>query len=240
MIFLPNSFYHMISLANSFYHMISFPNSFYHDISSKLFLSHDISSKLFLSHDIFSKLLTLQHIHTTSWLVLIEINKNNSISIFLSIFKPFHLCLKCSCSEEPNIAQEIKYFFQQLPSSILYHFLWYPMKLSLSLSLFLSLSLSLSLYFLFSKFTFEFLCSSRTWDLNICIYNAAENKKYLFKRCQCEAYSKSIKTEAVFTKTEINNVWIINFLQSNLLSIQDIYFNGVSIGWNTSKTSLLI
>ena len=36
-------------------------------------------------------------------------------------------------------------------------------------------------------------------------------------------YSKSIKTEAIFTKTEMNNEWKINFLQNSPLGMQHIF-----------------
>ena len=46
--------------------------------------------------------------------------------------------------------------------------------------------------------------------------------------------SKSIKTEAIFTKTEMSNEWSINFLQISLLDIQHTYSSKFSIGWNIS------
>ena len=55
-----------------------------------------------------------------------------------------------------------------------------------------------------------------------------------------EMCSKSIKTEAVFIKTEIDNEWNVNFLQSSLCGIQHIYSGQFSTGQNISETPRLI
>ena len=51
--------------------------------------------------------------------------------------------------------------------------------------------------------------------------------------CVCvykyKVYSKSIKTKAVFVKTEINNEWNINFLRNTSLDIQHTYSREFSI-----------
>ena len=49
--------------------------------------------------------------------------------------------------------------------------------------------------------------------------------------------SKSIKFEAVCTKTELNNEWNINFLQNSLLGIS--YSSEYSIDWSTAETLLI-
>ena len=50
-------------------------------------------------------------------------------------------------------------------------------------------------------------------------------------------YSKSVETEVVFTKTEMNNKWNINFLQNSPFNI---FIQVFFIGQITSETSLLI
>ena len=55
-----------------------------------------------------------------------------------------------------------------------------------------------------------------------------------------KVYSKSIKTEVLLTKTEMNNEWNVIFFKIVLLSIEHIYFSGFSIDESISETSLLI
>ena len=52
--------------------------------------------------------------------------------------------------------------------------------------------------------------------------------------------SKSIKTEAVFTKTEISNDGNVNFLLDSSVSIAPEYFSEFPIGPNISENVLLI
>ena len=61
------------------------------------------------------------------------------------------------------------------------------------------------------------------------------NEIIFFKIQVC---SKSIEIETVFTKTEMNNEWNVNFLQNSYLGIQHAYFIKFSIGWSTSETPL--
>ena len=67
------------------------------------------------------------------------------------------------------------------------------------------------------------------------------------KKCQAtnlliqfEGYSKSIKTEAVFTKTDRYNEWNLNFLQIISLGNQHTYSSEFSTARSTSETLLLI
>ena len=55
-----------------------------------------------------------------------------------------------------------------------------------------------------------------------------------------EVRSKSIETEAVFTKKEMNNKWNINFIQVSPLAIKHSYSNEFYIDRSTYKTTLLI
>ena len=50
-----------------------------------------------------------------------------------------------------------------------------------------------------------------------------------------KVWSKYIKTEVVFTKTEMNNERNINSLQVSYLDIQPTYFSEFSFGQSTSK-----
>ena len=52
--------------------------------------------------------------------------------------------------------------------------------------------------------------------------------------------SKSIETEAIFTKTEMDNEWNVKFLQNSFLGIQDTNSREISIAQNTNKTHHLI
>ena len=52
--------------------------------------------------------------------------------------------------------------------------------------------------------------------------------------------AKSIKIKVVFTKTELYDNWKIDFIQNISLCIQHTYFHQFSLGQNIFETSLLI
>ena len=54
-----------------------------------------------------------------------------------------------------------------------------------------------------------------------------------------EACSKSIKTEAIFTKIEMNNEWNVNFLQNTYVGMQYTYSSGFLICRSISEIPLL-
>ena len=49
-------------------------------------------------------------------------------------------------------------------------------------------------------------------------------------------YWKSMKTEAIFTNTEMNYEWRVNSLQNGSLDNQPTYSTEFSIGWSTSES----
>ena len=53
-------------------------------------------------------------------------------------------------------------------------------------------------------------------------------------------FSNCIETDAVFSKTEMNNEWKVNFLQNTELGIQYTYSSKSYISHYTSKTSLFV
>ena len=53
-------------------------------------------------------------------------------------------------------------------------------------------------------------------------------------------WSKSTKTEVVFTKTKMKNEWNANFLQNSLINIQKTYSSEFSTSQSTPEISLLI
>ena len=56
----------------------------------------------------------------------------------------------------------------------------------------------------------------------------------------CKVCSKSVETEAVLSKTQMNNEWNINFLQNRSFGIQYTYSSEFSVGQKTSETQLLV
>ena len=74
---------------------------------------------------------------------------------------------------------------------------------------------------------FPFCMESNVSYIYICVW---ERKR--------EMWSKIIKIGSVFTKSEMNNEWNINFLQNNLLSIQQSYYWECLFGKWTTDTSL--
>ena len=51
---------------------------------------------------------------------------------------------------------------------------------------------------------------------------------------------KKFWDKALFTKTEIRNVWNVHFLENSPLEVQHAYLSKYSINWSTFETSLLI
>ena len=52
--------------------------------------------------------------------------------------------------------------------------------------------------------------------------------------------TKNTKTETIFTKTEMNHEWNVNFPQNSHFGLQHIYSREFSIGWITSETFKLV
>ena len=110
--------------------------------------------------------------------------------------------------------------------------------LSIYLSLFLSIHLwlCLSLFICISIYFFPFIYLS----LFISFYQSIHLSNYVY--VYLSSYKlcfTSIQTEAVFTNTEMNNEWNINFFQNSPLGIQQNYSSNFSTTWSTQRISLL-